>query len=74
MKYSSILFINLFFFEIIHGIFYSRDRQVPRFILDFDLFEFFFKSVMPPTRHPMGCQARVSHLGTGTLQPFFSQS
>ena len=52
MKYSSILFINLFFFEIIHGIFYSRDRQVPRFILDFDiflkvfdLFEFFFKIV-----------------------------
>ena len=52
MKYSSILFINLFF-KIIHGIFYSRDRQVPRFLLDFDfflkvfdLFEFFIKRVL----------------------------
>ena len=27
-----------------------------------------------PTRHLMGCQARVSHFGTGTLQPFLSQS
>ena len=23
--------------------------------------------VTPPTRHPMGCQARVSHFGIGTL-------
>ena len=53
MKYSLILFINLFFFEIIHGIFYPRDGQVPRFILNFGiflklfgLFEFFFKRIL----------------------------